>query len=138
MDNSLLFLLGAVLVVGFIFFVFISKGSRRRSRLDRTEFQQRWQRIRHLESQGESGWQLAIMEADKLLDQALRQSGYGGETMGERLKSAQRTFRSADNIWKAHKLRNRLAHEQDVQLNSLFVGQALHNFEVGLRDLGAL
>ena len=138
MDNGTsIFLLAGVLVVGLVLFAYISKIGHKRSKLNHDEFRQRWQRIRQLQSQGETGWQLSIMDADKLLDQALRQSGYRGETMGERLKSAQTAFRNTDAIWKAHKLRNRLAHEQDVRLNSMFVSQALTSFEAGLKDLGA-
>jgi hypothetical protein len=137
-DSGLLILLGSVLLVGLVFLAYISGPGRRRNQLDHDEFRQRWQRIQQLHGQGEAGWQLAIMEADKLLDQALRQSGYHGETMGERLKSARNVFRNNNEVWKAHKLRNRLAHEQDVHLNNMFANQALHGFEAGLKDLGAL
>lgn len=131
-------LLAVALFAGLIFFVYISSKGRRRSALDQDEFRRRWQRIEQLQAQGEAGWQLAVMEADKLLDQALRQSGYHGEKMGERLKNASKAFGNTDDVWRAHKLRNRLAHEQDVRLDSGTVSQALRQFSAALKDLGAL
>ena len=55
----------------------------------------------------------ALIEADKLLDYVFRAKRVKGETMGERLKNAKAHFSWNDyqNIWEAHKLRNKLAHE---------------------------
>jgi transposase len=58
--------------------------------------------------------------------------------MGDRLKNARGSFMNNNAVWEAHKLRNRLAHEQNVQLNSFSVDQALKGFKAGLKDLGAL
>jgi hypothetical protein len=57
-----------------------------------------------------------LIESDKLLDHALKMSGTKGNTMGERLKSAKNRFDrdSYHRVWEAHKLRNRIAHEQNV------------------------
>ena len=55
----------------------------------------------------------ALIEADKLLDYVFRAKRVKGETMGERLKNAKGVFSWNDyqNIWEAHKLRNKMAHE---------------------------
>src|SRR3989344_2442517 len=48
--------------------------------------QNEWDRIRaNAESIRESEWKLSIIEADKLVDDVLKQLGYPGESMGERL-----------------------------------------------------
>lgn len=59
----------------------------------------------------------AVMEADKLLDYVFRAKKIKGETMGERLKNAKNLFKWTDyqNIWEAHKLRNKIAH--DIEFN---------------------
>lgn len=137
MDSLLILLLAAALFIGLVLLAYIAF-SGRRSKLDRTLYRERWQRIEQLSAEGETGWQVAIMEADKLLDLALKANGYPGQTTGDRLKDARTAFRNNDHIWQAHKLRNRLAHEHDVQLNHVVVQRALRHFKSGLKDLGAL
>ncbi len=138
MDNLLMLLLAVVFFVGIVLLIYITVSSRKRSKLDQTYFREQWQKIEQLQNQGGTGWQLAVLEADKLLDQALKAAGYPGQTMGDRLKDAQRAFRDTDAVWQAHKLRNRLAHESDVRLNAIVVSRALRQFKAGLKDLRAL
>jgi len=46
----------------------------------------RWHEVRrHIASQNDSEWKFAVIEADKIVDDVLRKTGYPGETMGERL-----------------------------------------------------
>jgi hypothetical protein len=84
------------------------------------------------------GMALAIIDADKLLDDALKKRHFKGKTMGERLVSAQKNLSDNDAVWFAHKLRNRLVHETNVRLKKRDVQKALSGFRQGLRDLGAL
>ena len=83
-------------------------------------------------------YQLAIIEADKLLDRALKEKGIRGQTMGERLVIAGKHFANKDALWTAHKLRNRLVHETDVALNLKQTKRSLAAFARALKDLGAL
>lgn len=138
MDNMLLLMFVIILVGGLVLLAVVSQLGRRGSGLDHALFRKRWQRIEGLQKQGGAGWELAIIEADKLLDHALKARGYSGETMGERLKSARAVFRNNDHVWQAHKLRNRIAHEGDIHLNTIVVGRALRQFKAGLKDMGAL
>jgi hypothetical protein len=84
------------------------------------------------------GMALAVIDADKLLDDALKKRHFRGKTMGERLVSAQRTLSDNDAVWYAHKLRNRLVHEDHVRLKKRDVQKALSGFRQALRDVGAL
>lgn len=77
----------------------------------------------------------AVMDADKLLDYALKCYGYEGH-LGEKLKVAKGRFSDLDGVWSAHKLRNTLAHEL-VQLSKDDGRRALRQFKQGLNDLGA-
>jgi hypothetical protein len=61
--------------------------------------------------------------------------------MGERLKSARPRFADRglyDALWRAHKLRNALAHEVGFDLVPSQAKEALRDFERGLKYLGAL
>ncbi|MFA6301316.1 MAG: hypothetical protein WC609_03115 [Candidatus Paceibacterota bacterium] len=66
----------------------------------------------YLFSQHGSDWKLAIIEADSMLDGLMDQLGFKGETLGDKLKSAnQDTFPELTIAWEVHTVRNRIAHE---------------------------
>ena len=106
-------------------------------RLDQQYFQARWEEILGKVRTPE-GMVLAVIDGDKLLDEALKKYGFKGKTMGERLVAAQRLISDNDAVWYAHKLRNRLVHEPSVRLKKREAQNALAGFKRGLRDLGAL
>lgn len=116
-----------------------SRLARRRPgrRLNVAHFQKRWQEAQQLLA-SKNTWPLAIINADKLLDDALKRSRYKGKTMGERLVAAQRDLSDNDSVWFSHKLRNRLVHEEDVKLTKRMVHDALLGVRQALKDLGAL
>ena len=138
MDSILLLVLTGVLVIAVALFAGIGQLNRKRSGLDQAFYQSQWKKIEGLKTNGESGWHMAVLEADKLLDHALKARLVSGETMGDRLKNARGIFMNNDKVWQAHKLRNRLAHEHGVQLSATATDQALRGFKAGLKDLGAL
>lgn len=106
-------------------------------RFNTQKFTDRWNETQKLCS-SKNTWPLAIINADKLLDDALKQSHYKGKTMGERLVSAQRSLSDNDAVWFAHKLRNKLVHEEYGNLKKRDVQKVLLGFRQALRDLGAL
>ncbi|MBI4121227.1 MAG: hypothetical protein HY457_03160 [Parcubacteria group bacterium] len=73
----------------------------------------KWHRVLdYCDSQSESDWRLAIMEADTMLDEVLDTAGYVGDTLGEKLKrSVVGDFKTLNEAWEAHKVRNQIAHE---------------------------
>lgn len=114
---------------------------RRSAALDTKDIMQRWNDIQTTVGLGGvTHFGSAIVSADKLLDHVLRQKGYAGETMGERLKSAVNDISPAvyHNAWQAHKLRNQLVHEVESQVLSFQAKEALQYYESVLRELGAL
>jgi hypothetical protein len=137
-DSLLVPLLILVLILGLALLAFIAFRGRGKSRLDRAAFAKRWQHIETLKNQNDTAMTLAIIEADKLLDQALKANGYPGETMGERLKDARNVMTDNNGVWQAHKLRNQIVHEHDVRLNRSAAGHALGSFKTALKNLGAL
>jgi hypothetical protein len=110
---------------------------RRPRHLNKEYYQDRWQTLQGL-LKDKTTWPLAVIDADKLLDDALKRSHYKGKTMGERLVSAQRNISDNDGVWFGHKLRNRLVHESNVKLTEKTVKEALLGIRSALKDLGAL
>ncbi|MAF24652.1 hypothetical protein CL634_03645 [bacterium] len=74
---------------------------------------ERWGKIVTLaESQNLSDRKVAVMEADIMLDEMVTHMGYAGETVGEKLQSVEKSdFTTLDEAWRAHKIRNKVAHE---------------------------
>jgi hypothetical protein len=131
-----LFLIGIILF-GVIVLVAMNRfGPKRTSRLDQRYFSACWTELLARVKTPE-GMMLAVIDADKLLDEALKRHHLKGKTMGERLVSAQRLISDNDAVWYAHKLRNRLVHEPGVRLKKKEARDALEGFKQGLRDLGA-
>ncbi len=59
-----------------------------------------------------SDWRLAILEADILLFEMLEQMGLPGQNLGDKLKAADSSFfKSLNEAWQAHKVRNIIAHQ---------------------------
>jgi hypothetical protein len=114
---------------------FLSK--RRRRPLNVEYFAEQWKSAQGLCAKQET-WPLAVINADKVLDDALKKCGYRGKSMGERLAAAQRDLSNNDSVWYGHKLRNKLVHESDVKLTKRNVQDALVGIRQALRDLGAL
>ena len=109
---------------------------RRRPRnLNNEYFKKRWHELQSHCAQ-EATWPMAVIDADKLLDEVLKRLRYRGKTMGERLVSAQRDLSSNDTIWYSHKLRNKIVHE-NIKLKKRDVQTALKGYLQALHDLGA-
>jgi hypothetical protein len=110
---------------------------RRPKQLDVKRFKLRWQEIEKLCGRNDT-WPLAIINADTLLDEALKRRRFRGKTMGERLVAAQRNLKNNESVWFGHKLRNKIVHEEMSRLYRRDVNTALHGFRDALKDLGAL
>jgi len=125
-----------VAVVGVVYLIFTRKSS---PKLNIEKYQTKWLAVENSVSRNNSAsWQLAIFNADKLVDLALKERRFAGQTMGERMKSAEKVWSNANHIWGAHKIRNRLAHETDVHLTYETTLRALTAFKQALKDLGAI
>ncbi len=132
------YFIAAVIIFGILVLVLISRfGRHMPSRLNKNYFHSQWSGLL-LKVKTPEGMVLAVIEADKLLDEALKKRHFKGKTMGERLVSAQRTLTNNDSVWFAHKLRNRLVHEPNVKLKKKEAQKALEGFKQALKDLGAL
>lgn len=110
---------------------------RRPAKLDPAMFVDDWQAVMQLCSSRKS-WPKAIIDADNLLNIALKKSRYKGKTTGERLVAAQHKLTTNESVWFGHKLSTRIADEDVRKLKKKDIMQALTGFRQALRDLGAL
>lgn len=134
-----IFILVAVLIAAVVGVVYLLITSKHGSQLNVQRYQTKWLEIENsVTRDNTASWQLAIINADKLLDQALRERRFRGQTMGERMKSAQKTWKNANHVWGAHKIRNQLAHEVNANVTYDITLRSLSAFKQGLKDLGAI
>ena len=101
----------------------------------------RWGHIRELiGSERAAEWREAILEADIMLDDALRDAGYTGETLSDKLKSVDPSrLPSLQDAWEAHKVRNQIAHEgSSFDLSDTVARRTIMRFERVLGDLKAI
>lgn len=136
---SAILFVSAVLIFGGLLFAVISFTKNSPRALDRDKYRSKWMTIEtKLSRDSADSHVLCVLEADKLLDQALRDRGMAGNTMGERMKQHQGGWTNGNGVWAAHKLRNKLAHETDVRIDYIRAKQALVAYKQGLKDLGAI
>lgn len=128
-----------VLIVAVGIFGLISRAGSRISERDRARARASWQSIAELmTSEDDHAWTKAIFEADKLLEWSMGVSGVSGKGLGEKLRNGRRLIRNIDDIWNAHKLRNKLAHEMNVQIRKQEAVMAIKSFEIAIRNLGLI
>ncbi len=97
----------------------------------------RWEHIQSLvEDASPSAWREAIIEADIMLDDMLTQQGYVGEGVGEKLKAADPGhFKTLQDAWEAHKVRNQIAHEgSSFDLTESLTRRTIARFESVLHE----
>lgn len=139
MDNGVILFLIAVLAIGLVTMAIVVVTRRGGSALNVQKYQTRWLAIESsLKRDQPASAHLAILNADKLVDMGLRERGFKGTTMGERMKSAQSVWSNANHIWGAHKVRNKIAHEDDVEVSYDIAKRALLAYKQALKDLGAI
>lgn len=106
-------------------------------RVKTEKFADRWQKVQK-RCADSTEWALAIVEADDLLNEALKKKRFKGKNMGERLVEAQKVFTNNDAVWFGHKLRTKLDLNPETHLGKDDVLKALSGLRQGLKDIGAL
>ena len=110
------------------------------SSVDKRRVLRAWLNVeKRARSRNEADIKLSVIEADKILDELLKVSGFRGEVMADRLgqvSSAQ--ISNIDDIWRAHKLRNRLVHEPDFEIYNNQALELLNIYRVAFEEFGLL
>lgn len=98
---------------------------------------ERWELIvKKMNSDNSSDWKMAIVEADKIIDDVMKNIGHAGSDLGERLKSVEPSdFQNLQNVWDAHKIRNRIAHEANFEITKLDAKEVLDKYKKALQEL---
>lgn len=141
MDQTLSMILffAAILVFGGLLFAVIALTKKGPKQLDVEKYRCKWLEIeRQLKRDDTGSYSLSVLNADKLLGQALQDRSIAGNTMADRMKVLQKTWSNADAVWSAHKLRNRIAHDTDVRVDYDSARRALAAFKQALKDVGAV
>lgn len=106
-------------------------------RLKHDKFKSNWKDIQKLCADKES-WEKAVIDADNLLEKALKRKKIKGTSTGERLVSAQNILTNNDGVWFGHKLRTKLESDPEAKVSQDETKKALLGIGQALKDLGAL
>ncbi|MCD6109275.1 hypothetical protein J7J83_00755 [bacterium] len=134
METIVFFVIATIILLAFIlaFYVFIKAGSGKLSRGDKQFIKKQW---RNIVKEVPDNVHTAILNADKLLGYTLKLRGYIG-SVGEQLKKSGNLFSSVNDVWFAHKTRNRIAHEMNVKITSQEGKKVIAIFKKALGELG--
>ncbi|MBR2741575.1 hypothetical protein IKD98_02365 [Candidatus Saccharibacteria bacterium] len=139
MDGGVVTFIIAILIVAVLIFVAILLTGKRGYHFNVTQYQARFLAIENkLSADNPATYMTTIIEADKLLDKAMIEMGAVGKTMGDRLKRIGSRFTNLNAVWRAHKLRNAIAHESDIEVTFKQASNALQIYKQALKDLGAI
>lgn len=139
MDGGVVTFIIAIIIVAVLIFVAICATGKRSHRFNVEDYQTRFLRIENrLIKDNPATFALTIINGDKLLDKAMMEMGVPGKTMGDRLKRAGDKFTDINAVWRAHKLRNMIAHEDDMEISYRQAAGALAIYKQALKDLGAI
>ncbi|MBC7459666.1 hypothetical protein H7200_03075 [Candidatus Saccharibacteria bacterium] len=136
---SIVFFFAAILIFAGVLFTIIMLTKKGPLSLDVEKYRTRWMTIEQQLKRDEiTSYPMCVMNADTLVDQALKDKGVSGTTMAERMKQMQQKWTNANSIWSAHKLRNQIAHEPDFRVDYDSARRALSAFKQALKDVGAI
>lgn len=107
-------------------------------KFDKTFYRDKWKEIEMMSKAGETYAHHAVTEADKLFAAALKRLHFRGETTADRMRSAASSLKNNEDVWEAHKLRNKLVHDASFKVKSRDVKRALASYHRALKTLGAL
>jgi len=82
-----------------------------------------------------SGYKMAVIEAGKILENLLKQKGYPGRTIKDRILNARDNFHNLEGLLKAQQLRQNLTSNLEYQLTSLQVEDAVNAYHQAVIDL---
>ena len=129
----------AILIVAAIVLVAMMITKKRQYRFNVQNYQARFLKIENgLNKQNTATFMKTVIDGDKLLDKAMVEMGIPGKTMGDRLKHSKDKFTDINAVWRAHKLRNALAHEDDLEITYRQAAAAVQIYKQALKDLGAI
>lgn len=99
----------------------------------------KWETIlEKMESGSPQSFLLAIVEADALADTVLKELGFEGEHMADRLDKLNVGLATLDKIWHAHRLRNEIVHTPGFTISEGDARKAIGYYEAFLKEIGVV
>lgn len=128
--------------IGFVcFIVYVIKklGKNTNVKVNKNEIKNKWEEIENLANfDKEMYYKMAIIEADKLLDNVFKQMGTPGSTMAERLRFLVYKYPKLKPVWEAHIIRNNISHESNYSLYRSSAKKAINTYKSALKELNIL
>lgn len=95
--------------------------------------------VRRVKTNEMSNWKMAILEADKLLDDILKASGYRADTHDERIKQVMpEALSNIEQVREAHRVRNRVTQEPDFTITKEEAIATLKIYKAAFQEYGLL
>jgi hypothetical protein len=96
----------------------------------------KWQKIAsRINQDNPSQYKVAILEADKIVDDILKSIGYKGENMIERLSHPSAAqIENVEELKSAHQIRNQIIHKTDYQIDRKTAEEIIGIYEKFLRQ----
>lgn len=82
-----------------------------------------------------SGYKMAMIEAEKILQDAIKKAGYPGKTNDERIATSSKNFSNIRKLKKAREIHKTVLNELDYSLNSLEVEESAKSYHQALADI---
>ena len=144
-----LFLIISLVLLGFIIFCLITTSWLEAHYLDalkdffayqpflKKKWTKKWKKIKNrLETGIESEAKLAIIEADSLLEELLKEAGYEGKDLEEKLKSATKeVIPNLEEVLEARKIRDNIVYDPDYKLDLSVAKKLLSVYEKAIEYL---
>jgi len=105
----------------------------------RSKVSKKWQKIKkRLEKDSEAEYKLALIEADKILDDILKKMGYGEESLNDKLKHLTSSYISnLEELLKANEICQNVIRDPDYRLDKEKAEEIISIFEKSFKDLEA-
>jgi len=95
--------------------------------------------IKRMKTNNPSNWKVAVLEADRLMDEILKSAGYRANTPDERFKQMEpHAFSSVDQIHEAHQIRNRVMREPDYTFAKEEALKVIRIYQQAFKENGLL
>jgi len=100
-------------------------------------FKKRWEGIvSRANPESLESMKLAIIDADKMVDDALKQLGLQGQHMADRIEQlSDDDYVTLTGLWRAHRLRNNIVHTPGFEVTVEHLERTIEDFKAFLEEL---
>jgi hypothetical protein len=105
--------------------------------IKKAELLEKWQVLNEKFREGKpDSLKVAVIQGDALVDTVLKTAGLPGEHMADRLDNIEPgELASFEDIWRSHKIRNQIVHEENFELTREAAEKALRGYEKFLKEI---